>query len=309
MSDLIFCLLGPTASGKTDLAISLVDKFNFEIISVDSALIYREMNIGTAKPSAEIMQRYSHHLVDIINPDETYSVKKFLTDVNAKIEDIKSRGKVPLLVGGTMMYFHAFNNGLANLPDSDPQIRNKLSQQIKENGLEYLYQQLIALDPESSRINHNDTQRIIRALEVTLITNKPFSSFLKDTKDNNYNVANLLLAPLDRSILHKRIEQRFHIMLENGFIEEVKYLHKKYNLDLTYSSMRCVGYRQILKYLLNEYTQADMIYKSIVATRQLAKRQLTWLRSFDFGKNFNFACEDPDLVAQVSKVVDKLLNN
>lgn len=309
MSNLIFCLLGSTASGKTELALSLVEQFNFEIISVDSAVIYREMNIGTAKPSDAILNTIPHHLVNIINPDETYSVARFLEDVDISIKEIQAKGKIPLLVGGTMMYFNVFNNGLSNLPQKDLHLRQELSDLIHTKGLNYAYAKLLSLDPLAKRINQNDTQRIIRALEVCLLTNKPYSSFLQERKSSIYTPINLMLVPFERSFLHDKIALRFKEMLHLGLVDEVKMLIEKYHLDLTFASMRSVGYRQVLMYLFNQLDRDAMEYKAIVATRQLAKRQLTWLRSHNFAQNYKFICENPNLAREVMEQVKEILDN
>lgn len=275
--------MGPTASGKTDLAIKLADNYPVEIISVDSALIYRDMNIGTAKPDADTLKKYPHHLVDICDPSEKYSAGNFCDAVHQLIPKIIANNKIPLLVGGTMMYYNALFKGLAPLPDASPEIRATLDALIAEKGSAYLHQQLQQVDPKAAELIHpNDPQRIQRALEVYQITGKPLSSFWQKTMDYpQYDYVKLALAPQDRSILHERIALRFEKMLDAGFIDEVRELMARGDLSLDLPSMRCVGYRQAWLYLQGEYDFDTMKEKAIVATRQLAKRQITWLRSFE----------------------------
>lgn len=279
----IFCLMGPTASGKTALALKLTEHFPMEIISVDSAMIYKGMDIGTAKPSAEELKKAPHHLIDILNPDQRYSAAHFIRDVEILSSDIQKRGKIPLLVGGTMMYFQALQKGLSPLPEANEKIREKLSVKLKEEGLATLYADLVACDPNTaSRIHDNDTQRILRALEVYELTGKSKSELLKAEKNPVVEkYLNIGLFPEDRSWLHAGINQRFDKMLAEGLIEEVKSLQNTWNLDDTYPSMRTVGYRQVLDWLSEgKEDLQNLKEKGKAATRQLAKRQLTWLRSF-----------------------------
>jgi len=275
-------LMGPTASGKTDLAVHLVQSLPCEIISVDSALIYKDMNIGTAKPDAELLKIAPHRLIDIIDPAESYSVANFCNDALEAMADISQQGKVPLLVGGTMMYYRALYKGLSELPSADEAVRIQLETEAAEKGWHVLHERLAKIDPQAAqRIHPNDPQRLQRALEVYEITGKTLTEhFLEQEQtDFPYNVLQMAISPADRSVLHRRIELRFHQMLEKGFIDEVEGLLARGDMHLDLPSMRCVGYRQALKYLSGDYTYNDMVDRSIIATRQLAKRQLTWLRS------------------------------
>ncbi|KTD25541.1 tRNA (adenosine(37)-N6)-dimethylallyltransferase MiaA [Legionella maceachernii] len=313
MPKTIFCLMGPTASGKTALACELVKRFPFEIISVDSAMIYREMDIGTAKPSPEELAIAPHHLIDIIDPPESYSAAQFCEDAVKLVEEIYSRQRFPLMVGGTMMYFHALQQGLSPLPHADEELRASLSQQANLHGWAYLHEQLAQVDPQSAlRIHPNDAQRIQRALEVYHLTGKPLSSFWSEQKENqNYHFVNLVLFPQDRNWLHARIAARFEHMLEQGFVYEVAQLLQKWHLTLTCPAIRCVGYRQVVDYLAGDYDYETLRQKGIAATRQLAKRQLTWLRSWP--NAMVFACENPashgEIIALVSEILDNMADS
>jgi tRNA dimethylallyltransferase len=274
--------MGPTASGKTALAIEMAMQHNCEIISVDSALIYRDMDIGSAKPSAQELAIAPHKLIDILDPSESYSAADFRRDALTAIEDIIGRGKTPLLVGGTMMYFKALLEGLSPLPSADEYIRQQILAQAHTDGWEALHQELCRIDPVAGdRIHPNDPQRLSRALEVYRISGKTMTE-LTQTKSAAlpYDVVQFAIAPSDRKLLHELIAKRFNIMLEQGFIEEVARLKARGDLHLELPSMRCVGYRQCWQYLDNEFDHATMVEKSTAATRQLAKRQLTWLRSW-----------------------------
>ncbi|MCP3669656.1 MAG: tRNA (adenosine(37)-N6)-dimethylallyltransferase MiaA [Gammaproteobacteria bacterium] len=278
----VIFLMGPTASGKTDLAIDLVQELPCDIISVDSALVYRGMDIGTAKPSAEEQARAPHRLIDICDPIESYSAARFRQDALGEIEEIISRGRIPLLVGGTMLYFRALQYGLSELPDANSEIRARLDAEAKEFGLESLHTRLQQLDPVAAlRINCNDSQRIQRALEVYELTGRPLSELQQRDGEPKlpYPVIKLVRAPGDRSVLHARIRQRFLCMLEQGFEDEVTGLLQKWELDHQMPAMRLVGYRQMLHYLQGEYSREEMVERGVIATRQLAKRQFTWLRS------------------------------
>lgn len=308
MPNTIFCIMGPTASGKTALACELVKQFPFEIISVDSAMIYREMDIGTAKPSHEELKIAPHHLIDIINPDETYSAAQFCSDATKLSQDIFARNKIPLLVGGTMMYFNALQQGLSVLPEANEQIRDDLDKKIKQGELHALYQELLRVDPLSAaRIHANDAQRIQRALEVYYISGTPLSTFLAEQHTpHEFQFINFGLMPEHRAWLHERIAQRFDQMLAEGFIDEVKHLQSKWQLNLSLPSMRCVGYRQALEYLQGDYELATLREKGVAATRQLAKRQLTWLRHWN-----NVTYLDPenqsfvqDIMAKIKEIID-----
>jgi tRNA dimethylallyltransferase len=276
-------LMGPTASGKTDLAIELCDKLPCEIISVDSALIYRGMDIGTAKPNAEELKKAPHKLIDILDPAQSYSVAEFRKDALLAMQDITERGKIPLLVGGTMMYYKALINGLSPLPESDQEVRRVLEVKAEESGWQALHQQLAQIDPTSAkRIHPNDPQRLIRALEVYLLTNRSMTDLMATKSDPiPYNIKQFCIAPDDRKVLHQRIAQRFQLMVDTGFQAEVEQLKDRGDLHLNLPSIRCVGYRQMWQYLDGDYDFNEMREKSIAATRQLAKRQLTWLRSWE----------------------------
>ncbi|MFT2089632.1 tRNA (adenosine(37)-N6)-dimethylallyltransferase MiaA [Paraglaciecola sp. 2405UD69-4] len=276
-------LMGPTASGKTDLAIELCEKLGCEIISVDSALIYKGMDIGTAKPSMEEQQKAPHRLIDILDPAESYSVADFRRDALSAMEEITKRGNVPLLVGGTMMYYKALVDGLSPLPESDKNVRLALDAQAKEQGWEALHNRLKEVDPESAaRIHPNDPQRLTRALEVYLLTNRTMSDYLAiKSSPIPYNITQFCIAPSDRKVLHQRIALRFQLMMKAGFREEVEKLRARGDLHLDLPSMRCVGYRQMWQHLDGDFSEEIMLEKAIAATRQLAKRQLTWLRSWE----------------------------
>lgn len=276
-------LMGPTAAGKTDLAVELVQRRDCEIISVDSALIYRDMNIGSAKPDAETLALAPHHLINIRDAAEAYSAAEFRRDALLLMQQITLRGKVPLLVGGTMMYYKALMEGLAPLPESEPAMRAQLEQDIAEQGLAALHARLCVIDPVAgARINATDPQRITRAMEVYLLSGETLTSHWQRQQQQQlpYNVASIGVWPPERAVLHRRIEQRFEIMLQQGFEAEVATFMQRGDLNLNMPSMRCVGYRQMWQYLAGEYDYATMEHKGIVATRQLAKRQLTWLRSW-----------------------------
>lgn len=283
MSLPVIFLMGPTAAGKTDLAIQLCQTLNTEVISVDSALVYRDMDIGTAKPSADELAQAPHHLIDMLDPSEVYSTANFCTDALNKIEALHAQGKIPLLVGGTMMYFKSLLEGISPLPEADVEIRKQLEIEANEKGWPALHQELTCVDPvAASRISENDSQRINRALEVYRITGKPMSE-LQNVKTGAlpYKVLQFAIAPEDRSVLHQRIEQRFKIMLHQGFEKEVKALYNREDLNVKLPSIRCVGYRQMWDYLEGDIDYDEMVFRGIVATRQLAKRQLTWLRGWE----------------------------
>jgi tRNA dimethylallyltransferase len=309
MDELIFCLMGPTASGKTALACELVQQFPLEIISVDSAMIYRGMDIGTAKPDAQTLAKAPHHLIDILDPIESYSAAQFCSDVNALCETIRKTGKYPLLVGGTMMYFRALQQGLSLLPPSNVDVRKSLQNKAEVQGWEYMHQSLTQIDPKSAlRIHPNDTQRILRALEVYELSRKPLSDFLDEEIENPpRQFINLLLMPKDRKWLHHRIALRFKQMLQEGFIEEVTHLVQQWSLTAMHPSMRSVGYRQVLAYLNGEYEYAVLEDKGIAATRQLAKRQLTWLRHWPEGQIYE--AESSFVLSELIAIVRKILDN
>ncbi len=274
--------MGPTASGKTALAIDMATQHNCEIISVDSALIYRGMDVGSAKPTAQELAIAPHRLIDILDPSESYSAADFRRDALTAIAEIIARGNTPLLVGGTMMYFKALLDGLSPLPSANETIRQQILLQAETQGWESLHQELCEIDPVAGqRIHPNDPQRLSRALEVYRISGKTMTE-LTQTKSAAlpYDVVQFAIAPNDRKVLHELIAKRFNIMLEQGFIDEVATLKARGDLHLDMPSMRCVGYRQCWQYLDNEFDHATMVEKATAATRQLAKRQLTWLRSW-----------------------------
>lgn len=308
MSDLVFCLMGPTASGKTALACELVNRYPFEIISVDSAMIYREMNIGTAKPSSQELQLAPHHLINIKDPVETYSAAEFCRDASSLCDSIISRGKTPLLVGGTMMYFNALQKGLSVLPEADEGVRKQLEDEAEQHGWAVLHQKLTQIDPEiAARIHAHDAQRIQRALEVYYLTGTTLSALLAEQKNSpDYQFKNFALFPEQRGWLHERIAQRFEQMLSEGLVDEVHQLKEKWDLHPNLPSMRCVGYRQIWEYLQDECDYSTMREKGIAATRQLAKRQLTWLRSWENvllydSQNATFNAE---IIAKTGEILD-----
>ena len=275
-------LMGPTASGKTALAVSLVERFPLEIISVDSALVYRGMDIGTAKPDAATLARAPHHLLDIRDPTETYSAAAFCDDARRLMADIVARGKVPLLVGGTMLYFRALLQGLDDLPRADAALRKKLEVEAAARGWPALHAELATVDPvTAARLAPNDSQRVGRALEIFRLTGKPMSALLERVQSAlPYRVLQLALIPSERAVLHQRIAARFDAMLAEGLIDEVKLLRQTYALNPDLPAMRAVGYRQAWAYLDGEIDLKELREQGIAATRQLAKRQLTWLRSW-----------------------------
>lgn len=277
------CLMGPTASGKTDIAVHLVQHMPVEIISVDSVLIYKDMNIGSAKPGAQTLAIAPHRLIDFLDPSQAYSVAEFCRDALAAMAEITAQGKIPLLVGGTMLYFRALLDGLSALPAADEAVRKKLEAQAVDIGWQAMHEKLQQVDPvAASRIHPNDPQRIQRALEVYEISGEPLSALQQKTKFKNtlpYTMTRLIVSPADRAVLHQRIEKRFHQMLESGFIDEVTALYNRGDLNLDMPSMRAVGYRQVWEYLDNQRDYNSMVERGIVVTRQLAKRQLTWLRN------------------------------
>ena len=276
----VILLMGATATGKTDLALEISRHFEVEIVSVDSALIYQGMNIGTAKPEPEILRSVPHHLIDIIDPAEAFSVWDFVQQSRRLVDEISERGRIPLLVGGTMMYCHAFEHGLNRLPEANEALRQRLDLEAQQIGWQAMHDKLAEVDPLSaSRIRPTDSQRIQRALEVYQIAGEPLSR-LHQQKSTGYvgEIAKIILTTNDRAQLHQRIESRFLSMLEQGFIEEVVNLKARGDLNLSLPSMRCVGYRQLWQFLDGELAHREMIDKGVAATRQLAKRQMTWLR-------------------------------
>ncbi|WP_247687403.1 tRNA (adenosine(37)-N6)-dimethylallyltransferase MiaA [Pseudoalteromonas luteoviolacea] len=274
--------MGPTAAGKTALAIELCKHLDTEIISVDSALVYKGMDVGTAKPEPSELAQAPHHLIDLIDPKESYSVADFRRDAIALIDKLHAQGKIPVLVGGTMMYFKGLIDGLSPLPEASAQVRTELERDAAEQGWPALHAELAKIDPEAAeKISENDSQRINRALEVYRITGKPMSLLQKQKQPElPYTFYQFAIAPSDRKVLHERIEKRFKIMLDQGFKNEVLTLYNRKDLHPDLPSIRCVGYRQMWEHLSGECDYDEMVFKGIAATRQLAKRQLTWLRSW-----------------------------
>ncbi len=315
-SKVIF-LLGPTASGKTQAALHLTEHFPLEIISVDSAQIYRGMDIGTAKLDAATLRRFPHHLIDIIDPTETYSVAAFRQQALEAIADIHRRGRVPLLAGGTMLYVKALANGLSALPAADPLLRTHLEQRAAEIGWPALHGELQKIDPvTAARLEPGDAQRIQRALEVFELTGQPLSALQKRAEKGAsdksvvgeifpYRVLNLALQPSDRAILHQRVAQRFDAMLERGLVNELIALRQRYSLGCDMPSMRCVGYRQTWRFLEGECSAEELREQGIAATRQLVKRQLTWLRSMR--GMLAFDCLRADLLTVLANQVEMFL--
>ena len=275
-------LMGPTASGKTDLAIQLHQQLPVEVISVDSALIYRGMDIGTAKPSKAELALAPHRLIDICDPAESYSAANFRTDALREMQEISAQGKIPLLVGGTMLYYKALLEGLSPLPSADDKVRSEIEAKAALIGWGGLHQELSKIDPISAqRINPNDSQRINRALEVFYLTGKTLTELTAQKGEAlPYDILQFAIAPEQREVLHLRIEQRFHKMIELGFQQEVEKLYRRPDLNENLPSIRCVGYRQMWEYLRGDYDHDEMVFRGICATRQLAKRQITWLRGW-----------------------------
>jgi len=308
--------MGPTASGKTNVAVELVKHLPVELISVDSALVFRDMDIGTAKPDAATLARAPHHLIDIIDPTDAYSAAAFRHDALRLMHDITARKKIPLLVGGTMLYFKALREGLSDLPQSNPEVRAALDAEIAQHGIEHLHSQLATVDAETAaRLKPTDTQRIQRAMEIYRITGQPMSVLiqkpLSPTRERGwgegvlpYRILPIALIPGDRAQLHARIATRFKAMLEQGLLDELRALRQKYLLHPNMTAMRCVGYRQAWQFMEGEINEAQLLETGIAATRQLAKRQLTWLRSMP--DNIELDCLSPDLA---KLVLDKLTRN
>ena len=296
----VVCILGPTASGKTAAALALAEREPIEIVSVDSALVYRGMDIGTAKPSQEELASVPHHLIDIVDPLDAYSAAQFHDDALRAIAQIRERGRRPVLVGGTMLYYKALNEGLNDLPAADPVLRAKLDEEGLRDGWPAMHARLAEVDPiTAARLPPNDSQRIQRALEIFLLSGTPMSTWLaqpRRTIDSGYRFVPVSLEPSDRAVLHGRIEKRFDAMLAHGLIDEVERLRARGDLDVSMTSMRCVGYRQVWEYLDGQTDRAEMRDKGIFATRQLCKRQLTWLRSIP--ERIVVDCCAPDTTAR-----------
>jgi len=296
--------MGPTASGKTGVAVELVQRLPMEIISVDSALVYRGMDIGTAKPDASTLSRAPHHLINILNPTEAYSAAAFRHNALRLMHDITQRGKIPLLVGGTMLYFRALRFGLSELPQADSSVRATLEEQAASLGWPAMHAELAQIDPKTAaRLNPNDSQRIQRALEIYRLTGQPMSALFKQETGSKlpYRILPIALIPSERSVLHQRIALRFKQMLEQGLIEELRGLRQRYKLHSDLPSMRCVGYRQAWQFMEGGISEAELLDKGIAATRQLAKRQLTWLRSMP--DNISFDCLSDNLLECICAVL------
>jgi tRNA dimethylallyltransferase len=319
-------LMGATAAGKTDLAVELTKSLPCDIVSVDSALIYKGMDIGTAKPDADILAEAPHRLIDIIEPSESYSVAQFYQDALREMNEISAAGRIPLLVGGTMMYFKILHEGIGALPSADESIRKVIVQDALEHGWPYVHAQLEKVDPEAAqRIKPTDPQRLQRALEVYRVTGKTMTQIWAEQKEPSgdslgdkghsdytelnsglppvpYDVISLAIGPSDRKVLHKRIEQRYHLMLKSGFIDEVKSFHGNQDMNSDMPSMKCVGYRQVWDYLDNKLNYDEMVERGIIATRQLAKRQLTWLRRWP---NLNqLETNDSKVLAKAMEIIE-----
>jgi len=316
----VIFLMGPTASGKTDLAIQLCKALPCDIISVDSSQVYRRMDIGTAKPEPEVLRDSPHRLIDICDPVDAYSVGEFLHDARREIDAISAAGRIPLLVGGTMLYFKALREGIADLPPANEKIRAEIELQAADKGWPFVHALLAEVDPEGAAAIHpNHSQRISRALEVYRVSGLPLSQLIKQqlekgcgvpSLEKDYGIVQLALIPTDRAALHQRIEQRFNAMLDEGFVDEVKALRQRGDLDTDLPAVRAVGYRQIWAYLDGKCTYDEMQARGVAATRQLAKRQLTWLRGWtdlyrlelDFAQDGSTQADD-DILSKVLEIL------
>lgn len=297
-------LMGPTASGKTPLALALAEALRVEIVSVDSAQVYRGMDIGTAKPSPRERSAVPHHLIDVIDPTQAYSAARFRADALRLIDEITARGRIPLLAGGTMLYFKALREGLSALPESDARIRALIDAEAASRGWPALHAELASVDPATAaRLKPSDAQRIQRALEVFRVSGKPMSRLLGRGKPGAPPVrfVELALVPSDRGALHRRIEARFDAMLARGLVEELRALRQRHALQASLPSMRCVGYRQAWQFLEGETDRDELRHRGMAATRQLAKRQLTWLRAMPGVRSFD--CLDPSVAAHAIEFV------
>lgn len=300
--------MGPTAAGKTAIAAALAERGPFEIVSVDSALVFRHLDIGTGKPGPEVLERAPHRLIDIRNPDERYSAGEFREEALDAIADIRASGRVPLLVGGTGLYFRALEQGLAVLPSADPEVRAGIEREAARAGWSALHARLAAIDPASARrIHANDPQRIERALEVHALTGRPMSELLARGRRGAFSgpVCRIVIEPADRSVLHRDIAARFNGMLAAGLVDEVRDLRRGWPLTERSTSMRLVGYRQVWTYLEGTCSRAEMTERAIAATRQLARRQLTWLRSDQAATRVD--CHAPDALERVAACVERFV--
>ncbi|GJJ80558.1 tRNA dimethylallyltransferase [Pasteurella canis] len=300
-------LMGPTASGKTDLAIKLRQVLPVEVISVDSALIYKGMDIGTAKPNAKELALAPHRLINICDPSESYSAANFRQDALREMEQITAQGKIPLLVGGTMLYYKALLEGLSPLPSADENIRAEIESKAQQLGWAALHQELTRIDPISAqRINPNDSQRINRALEIFYITGKTLTTLTEQKGDAlPYQILQFAITPKDRQILHERIAIRFKKMIQLGFQQEVEKLYQRGDLHADLPAIRCVGYRQMWEYLRGDYSHEEMIFRGICATRQLAKRQITWLRGWKYPIEW---LDSLEIEEAKQKIINSLIN-
>jgi tRNA dimethylallyltransferase len=301
-------LMGPTASGKTRLAIELAKALDGEVISVDSALVYRGMDIGTAKPSPAEREGVPHHLIDILDPLEAYSTGRFRDDALALMADIAGRGRLPILAGGTMLYFNGLFHGIAELPAADPDLRRQIDEEAERHGWAGLHAELAAVDPAAAaRIHANDPQRIQRAIEVYRLTGVPLTVLCSESRSSQppFDLIKIIVAPADRPALHERIRRRFLAMIERGLIEEVRALYERGDLHAELPSVRAVGYRQVWAYLAGEYDRDTLVERGVIATRQFAKRQFTWLRREETA--LRYRSEDEGLAdAVVRDVADRI---
>lgn len=298
-------LMGPTAAGKTDLALDLVRRLPCEIVSVDSAMVYRGLDIGTAKPGPTVLREAPHRLIDILDPAESYSTGRFRAEALAAMAEITAAGRIPLLVGGTMLYFRGLQQGLAELPDADPGLRAQLLEEALRSGWPAMHRRLAAVDPATAAVVHpNDPQRIQRALEVQILTGEAMSILIERSRAAAgalpYRTLKLVRAPADRATLHARIERRFRAMVAAGLVEEVRTLWARGDLRADLPSMRAVGYRQVLKFVLGVCSLDQMLQCGIVATRQLAKRQYTWLRA---ETDCHWLCDDTDALPRALALI------
>lgn len=299
------CLMGPTASGKTALAVELVQRLPMEIINVDSAQIYRGMDIGTGKPDAETLAIAPHRLIDFLDPAESYSAALFCEDAVREMQEIRRAGKVPLLVGGTMLYFKALRDGLSVLPPANAGVRAEILALAIQHGWQAVHERLAVVDPvAAARIHPNDPQRLQRALEVFMVTGKSMTAMQAEASNapSAETLRFLSIQPTERSVLHMKIERRFHQMIEQGLVSEVEKLFQRGDLDPSMPSVRSVGYRQVWQYLAGEISFDAMVERGIIATRQLAKRQITWLRSWDNLTDFD--SESDEIMDCVLKILD-----
>lgn len=297
-------LMGPTATGKTDIAVELFNRLPIELISVDSAMVYRGMDIGTAKPSKVLLKKVPHRLIDVCEPDETYSAARFRRDALQAIDEIHTDQRVPLLVGGSGLYFRSLESGISDLPDADEEVRQQLESEANELGWEAMHRRLAGIDPVAAdRIHPNDPQRIQRALEIYEISGRNMTDHFKDetSRPLPFEVIKIILNPEDRIMLYERIKTRFLKMLDQGFVEEVRTFYGNDRFCGTLSAMRMVGYRQIWDYLDGKMDYGQMVEKGIIATRQLAKRQMTWLRKEE--NAIFFDCGESELVDKIQGIL------